>query len=257
MKITDYIPTDQLRPFIKAYRIIESQDELVNRVLPNTSFTIAFRLMGQIAYINDDNKTTLPTTTFSGLRKSVRLINYAPKTTALIVLFTATGVSAFFKQPLYELFEKSISLDNFFSYSEIAITAERLAESDSNELRIATIEQFFYSKLINYKTDELVTQAIATIHYQKGLLKIKDLADSLFISQDAFEKRFRKSTGATPKQFSSIVKMKTIIQQNSTLPSFLDIALENDFYDQAHFNKSFKLFTGQTPTDFFNAASYW
>ncbi len=80
MKISDYIPTELLKPFIKTYRIIESQDELVNRVLPNTSFAIAFRFRGQISYINDTEKSVLPVTTFSGLRKSLRLINYAPKT---------------------------------------------------------------------------------------------------------------------------------------------------------------------------------
>jgi len=257
MNIEEYIPTELLRPFIKAYRIIESHDELINRVVPNTSFAIAFRLKGQISYISGTHETTLPTTTFSGLRKSVRLINYAPKTAALIVLFKETGVPAFFKQPLHELFEESVSLDNFFSQSAIAVLEERLAETDSNKTRVAIIDQFFYSKMIYNKPDRFVSEAIAKIYSNDGMIKISELAESLFISQDAFEKRFRKVTGATPKQFSSIVKMKAIIQQKSVRPSFLDIALENGYYDQSHFNKDFKLFTGQTPTNFFKSASYW
>jgi methylphosphotriester-DNA--protein-cysteine methyltransferase len=102
-----------------------------------------------------------------------------------------------------------------------------------------------------------VSEAISKIYSNSGAMKISGLANSLFISQDAFEKRFRRVTGATPKQFSTIVKMKSIIQQKSIQASFLDIALENGYYDQAHFNKDFKLFTGQTPTDFFNSPSYW
>lgn len=257
MNIEEYIPTEILQPFIKAFRIIESQDDLINRVVPSTSFAIAIRLKGQIAYIQDNHKITLPTAIFSGLRKSARLINYAPETAALIVLFTATGVSAFFKQPLYELFEQSVPLNNFFSTSEISYIEERLAETNNNKKKIAIIEQFFYSKLIDNKPDKLVTQAITKIQLSNGLLKIKELANSLFISQDAFEKRFRKATGATPKQFASIVKMKTIILQKPASLSLLDIALENGYYDQAHFNKDFKLFTGQTPTVFFGSASYW
>lgn len=257
MKIAEYIPTDQLRPFIKAYKIIESQDELVNRVVPNTSFAIAFRFRGQISYINDTDKTTLPIATFSGLRKSVRLINYAPKTAALIVLFKETGVSAFFKQPLHELFEESVSLDNFFPQSEISIIEEGLAETENDQTKIAFIEQFLCSKLLCNKPDSLVSEAIAKIYSNNGMIRISELADDLYISQDAFEKRFRKITGATPKQFSSIVKMKSIIRQNPASSSFLDIALENGYYDQPHFNKDFKLFTGQTPTDFFKLTSYW
>ncbi|NBP68757.1 MAG: AraC family transcriptional regulator, partial [Cytophagia bacterium] len=39
--------------------------------------------------------------------------------------------------------------------------------------------------------------------------------------------------------------------------SFIDMALANNYYDQSHFNKDFKRFTGQMPTDFFKSASYW
>ena len=257
MNIEEYIPTELLRPFIKAYRIIESQDELINRVVPNTSFTIAFRLKGQISYISDTHKTTLPTSTFSGLRKSVRLINYAPETAALIVLFKETGVSAFFKQPLHELFEESVSLDNFFSHPEVVALEDRLAETSNNKTKIAVVEQFLYAKLLYHKPDRFVSEAIGKIYLNNGTLKISGLADGLFISQDAFEKRFRKITGATPKQFASIVRMKAVIRQKAASSSFLDIALENGYYDQSHFNKDFKLFTGQTPTGFFKSASYW
>lgn len=257
MNTEEYIPAALLRPFIKAYRIIESQNELINRVVPNTSFAIAFRSKGQISYISDTHKTTLPTSTFSGLRKSVRLINYAPETAALIVLFKETGVSAFFKQPLHELFEESVSLDNFFSHPEVAVLEERLAKTGNNKTKIAVVEQFLYSKLLFHKPDRLVSEAIGKIYLNNGTLKIRELADGLFISQDAFEKRFRKVTGATPKQFASIVKMKAAIRQKSASSSFLDIALENGYFDQSHFNKDFKLFTGQTPTDFFKSASYW
>jgi AraC-like DNA-binding protein len=257
MRTAAYIPTVQLRPFIKAYRIIESQEELVNRVLPNTSFAIAFRFKGQISYINGIDSIALPTATFSGLRKSVRLINYAPETGVIIVLFKETGVPAFFKQPLHELFEESVSLNNFFPQPEVSIIEERLAEAASNNARVAVVEQFLCSKLSYNKPDSLVSSAIAKIHLNNGMIRMDELAHGLYISQDAFEKRFRKMTGTTPKQFSSIVKMKAIIHQNPAPISFLDMALESGYCDQPHFNKDFKIFTGQTPTDFFRSASYW
>jgi len=51
MNIDTHIPTELLSPFFKTYLIIESQDELVNRVLPDTSLAIAFRYKGQVNYI--------------------------------------------------------------------------------------------------------------------------------------------------------------------------------------------------------------
>lgn len=252
-----YAPTAVLQPFIKAYKIIESEDELLNRVIPNTSFAIAFRFKGQIAYLDAAGKTVLPAAVFSGLRKSVRLINYASQTAALIVQFQETGLAAFFKQPLYELFEKSVALDHFIPQSELSRIEELLAEAENNRSRITIVEQFLYAKLLLHKPDQLVSEAIAKIYASNGVLKINELAKDLFISHDAFEKRFRKVVGASAKQFSSILKIKTIIDQNPNPCSFITTALESGYYDQPHFNKDFKLFTGQTPGYFFKSGLYW
>lgn len=257
MKFETHIPTELLRPFVKAYTIIESENGTLNRVVPSTSFALAFRFRGQISYLNDDNKAILPPAAFSGLRKSVRLINYAPRSAALIVLFRETGTSAFFKLPLHELFEQSISLDNFFPLAEISQVEERLAESGSNASKIAVIERFLLSKIICHTPDALVPEAISRIYAANGNIRMKESANSLYISQDAFEKRFRKIAGATPKQFSRIVKMNAVIRQHHIDTSFLDIAFENGYYDQSHFNKDFRIFTGQTPGDFFKSPSYW
>ncbi|HEY0679983.1 MAG TPA: helix-turn-helix domain-containing protein [Chitinophagaceae bacterium] len=257
MKVTEYIPTEQLTPFVKSYRIIESSGDVINRVLPGTSLAIAFRFKGQISYINNTAKIALPAATLSGLRKSVRLINYAPETAALVVLFKESGISAFIKHPVHELFEKSVSLECFFPKSEISTIEERLAEAGDHETRVSLMDQFLCSKLLDSKPDRIVTEAISRIYLSKGMIRMTDLAGSLFISQDALEKRFRKATGTTPKQFSFIVRVGTITRQSPASSSFLDMALDFGYYDQPHFNKDFRIFTGLTPTEFFKSASYW
>lgn len=257
MNITDYLPSEFLRPFIKTYKIIESNEELVNRVLPNTSLAIAFRFRGQINYITGHTKDRLPASAISGLRKSVRLINYLKDTSTIIVLFKDAGAQAFFKEPLHELFEESVPLENFIKKQELLVIEERLAEAQTNDERIDTIEQFFLTKLKYFKPDNLVSTALQKVYLTGGNIKIKELADSLYISTDAFEKRFRKSVGTSPKQFSSIVRLQSIIKYGRKSQHLTGLALDAGYFDQAHFNKDFKLFTGQTPTDFFKSSSYW
>ncbi len=257
MKIKEYLPTDPLRPYLKSYRLLQSHAEITNRVVPNTSFALAFRLKGKVSYIKEHNKMELPAITFSGLRQSVRLINYAPDTAVLVVLFRETAITQFFKQPLHTLFEQSIALDYFFPGSEIAELEERLAEVENILSKITVVEQFLLSKLLYRRPDPLVTAAIAKMYAVSGHMRIKEILNYFYISQDAFEKRFRKVTGATPKQFSNILRMNAAIRQKPPVCSFLDIALQNGYYDQAHFNKNFKIFTGQTPTEFYQATAYW
>ena len=257
MNIEAHIPTESLRPFIKTYLIIESQEELVNRVLPDTSLAIAFRFKGQVNYIIENDANALPTSAISGLRKSVRFINYLTDTSTILILFKEAGATAFFKEPLHELFEESVSLDNFITEQKVSNIEEQLAEAKSNQRRVAIIEEFLLSKLYSHNTDKLIINAIQKIHSTNGIVKIKELTDIFYISQDAFEKRFRKTVGTSPKQFASIIRMKSIINLKKPSENLADMIFDGEYFDQSHFNKDFKRFTGQTPTEFFKAPSFW
>src|SRR5437870_4855320 len=112
MNIDVHVPSAPLRPFIRSYRFIESMDDAVNRVLPETALAIAIRFKGQVNYVLDNGTEQLPASVISGLRSSVRLINYLPDTAAVIILFRETGAASFFKEPLHELFGGSVSLDH-------------------------------------------------------------------------------------------------------------------------------------------------
>ncbi|MEX6686339.1 helix-turn-helix transcriptional regulator [Danxiaibacter flavus] len=257
MLLNTYIPAPQLRPFIKSFLVIESSDDLVNRILPGTSMAIAFRYKGQVNYLKDDAYDHLPVSTITGLRKSVRLINYQKDSANIIVVFKEAGASAFFREPLNELFEESISLDNLIPRQEILDIEDRLATAFDTPQRIAIVEAFLSSKLKAQETDKLVQTAVEKIYNTAGIIRMKELADILYISKDAFEKRFRKTVGASPKLFSSVVRMNAAIHHHKPIHTMLDIALDAGYYDQAHFNKAFKLFTGQTPLDFFKSPPSW
>jgi len=257
MNIEEFTPVEILKPFIRAYRIIESDEETENRVLPNTSVAMAFRFRGRNHYNTGQGKIALPDMVFSGLRKSVRLINYSKDTATLIVLFKDTGAAAFFKEPFHELFEQSVALDSIIHPRELTPVGESLSEAKDNLQRVAVIEQFLLKRLNPYQQDDLILEAIRQINAARGFLKIKALSNTLYISNDAFEKRFRKITGSSPKQFASITRLSSIALQGSSR-RLLDTALDAGYYDQAHFNKDFKLFTGHTPAAFFKGAvPFW
>jgi AraC-like DNA-binding protein len=255
-----YIPTELLRPFIKTYLIVESLDveaNLVNKVMPDTSLVMSFRYKGQVKDgFGENKKKSLPSSAFSGLRKSVRIFSYSKNAGNILVLFKEARAAAFFKEPLHEIFDAIVSLDNFISHQSFSILEEQLVGAASNIQRIALIEKFLLSKLYDHKPDKLILTALQKIHSTNGAIKIKDLTGTLNISRDPFEKRFRRVVGTSPKQFSAIIRMGYIIssmQQEQTLTA---IALDAGYFDQPHFNRDFKQFTGQTPTDFFKIPSF-
>lgn len=257
MHIETHVPSDLLKPYIRHYLVIESADELVNRVLPGTAPVMAFRFKGRVNYLTGDKVDRTPAAAISGLRKSFRLINYTPGAGTVLVQFKEVGITAFFTQPLHELFEESISLDHFISRQTLADVEEQLAEATNNQQRIKLIETFLSAQLPGNQPDQLIAAAINKIHMGNGAVKIKELANTLYISHDAFEKRFRRAVGSSPKQFSSIVRMKAFINRSKQGQPLTRMALDAGYFDQAHFNKEFKIFTGQTPSLFFRSDSFW
>jgi len=250
MQIEAYIPTAALRPFILKYLVVESVDELTNRVLPDTSVVMVFRYKGTVSYLTGDSKMNVPSAAVSGLRRSVRLINYTSGTGNILVMFREACAAAFFNEPLHELFNESISLDNFAGPKNTSIIEAQLSEAKNNDEKIKLIEQFLLTRMRPHEPDKPILNAIENIKAMKGIVRIKDLAASFYISQDVFEKRFRKVVGTTPKQYAYTVRLRSIIEVGLR-QSFIQTALNAGYYDQAHFNKDFKQFTGQTPTDFF------
>jgi AraC-like DNA-binding protein len=257
MNIETYIPSPVLSPYIRRYRIIESSEERVNRILPDTSFTLALLFRGQVNYIKGGSSVRLPFPVISGLQKTARLINYINHSATVIIQFKETGPAAFFKLPLHELFEQSVSLGHFIPQTKISVIEEQLAEAQNNRQRITLVERFLLSLLAPGPSDAMVEAAVRSIYAAKGFLKVKELASHFCLSQDAFEKRFRKTAGTSPKQFSSIVRMKSVIGSMRQKQPLTDITFDNGFFDQPHFNKEFRLFTGQTPTEFLRSIPLW
>jgi AraC-like DNA-binding protein len=257
MKIERYLPKDVLKPFIRTFIIIESEGGMVSNILPDTSLVIAFRFRGSVVATADGQRQVLPPSVLSGIRRSSRSMAYAKGTANLLVVFHEAGAAAFFREPLHELSDMSLPLDMLMKNSQVAEMEERLAAADDNTQRICIIEQWLFSKLRNPAPDTLVQHAIQQIQLTHGAIRIKDLAGSLYISQDAFEKRFRRQAGVSPKQFSSIVRFRHLIDRYSGAASLTDAALSAGYFDQAHFIKDFKAFTGKTPHDFFREVVYW
>ncbi|MCF0064635.1 helix-turn-helix transcriptional regulator [Dyadobacter chenwenxiniae] len=249
-------PVSCLTPFVKAFVVVESADTFVNRLLPDTSLVAAFRLHGQVHYQEQDSHTRLPTYSISGLRKSFKIARYDKNSANILVQFKEGGAAAFFDLPIHELLEANVALDNFFKFSELMFLSEQLEAAYSIEGKVNVVQQFLTTKLRRQEPDLLIAHSIEKIKMAKGIISVKDLAESLYVSMDVFEKRFRKVIGTTPKQFANIVRMKTLIGHAPSTGLLLDSALDAGFFDHSHFIRNFKSFTGQTPTEFFNVAKH-
>jgi len=251
MKNLVILPSDILKPFIQSFVISETEQERTYKVLPGTDLVIGFQYKGRLHKIEDDRSALLAISGITGLADRSSTFHGSGKIGTVLVYFKEGGASQFFRQPLHELFRESVSLDNFMLRSELLLLEEELAEARSDDKRIFAVERFLVARMKNIEPDKLVLAALALIHKSKGNIRINELIGQLHISQSPLEKRFRQAVGTSPKKFASIVRLKNVIRNSDKVSSLTELGYEAGFYDQAHFIKEFKTFTGETPEKFF------
>jgi AraC-like DNA-binding protein len=252
MKTLTFLPCDILKPFVKSFVVSEVEKEGSYKVLPDTGLVIGFQYKGRLYRIEGNKSSALANAGITGLADVSRIFHNSDNIGTVLVFFREAGAYQFFRQPLHELFKESVSLDNFMLRSELLFLEEELAEAKTDDKRISAVERFLIARMKNSEPDKLVLAALALIHKTKGNIRISELMDQLHISQSPLEKRFRQVVGTSPKKFASIVRMKNAVQQYNSKSSLTELSHEAGFYDQAHFIKEFKTFTGETPEKFFS-----
>ncbi|HUC82100.1 MAG TPA: AraC family transcriptional regulator, partial [Flavisolibacter sp.] len=86
-----------------------------------------------------------------------------------------------------------------------------------------------------------------------GWLPVEKLASEANMSLKTFERKFTEQVGVRPKLYNRIVRFNKALamKRGSPSPHWTSIAHACGYFDQMHFIKDFKLFSGVTPTDFF------
>jgi len=250
MKFDKHFPTDKVNDYIKYYVVSENDVESEYKVFPSSGLVIGFQYKGQLSSIKDNTLHKLTSAGITGITDGYKIFKNSADIGTILVYFTEIGFAHFASHPANELFNLSLSLDDIFDKNVISQVEEKLLNATTDKQRIKIVEQFFLSQLKDIQTDKLIVEAVKLIYQSNGTIRGKELNEKLCISQSPFEKRFRKVVGTTPKKFTSIVRFNTVLDNLSKAKSLTEIYYENNFFDQAHFIKDFKHFTGQPPENF-------
>lgn len=250
MKFDQHFPTERLRSYIKYFVVSENELENEYKVFPSSGLVIGFQYKGKLANLKDGILSKLSSSGITGITDGYKIFKNSANIGTVLVFFTEIGFTHFASNPANELFNLSLSLDDIFDKNSVAEVEEKLALVNTDKLRISIVEKFLLSQLKDIETDKLIVEAVKLIYQTNGTIRIKELNEKLFISQSAFEKRFRKVVGTTAKKFASIVRFNTVLAHLKKTKTLTEICYENNFFDQAHFIKDFKQFTGDTPENF-------
>jgi len=169
----------------------------------------------------------------------------------LIVRFTSVGLYHLLRQPLETGMPEALcSIKDVWGDEGDGLTKSVGDEAHAPEMQIALIEAFLLKKAPafadrNYK----LSAAEKLILDSRGLLSVAALCDTLHVNYKWLERNFRRYLGITPKAYLGNIRFLhayfSLMKGNIEL---IDVALENGYYDQNHFIRDCRKYTGQVPS---------
>lgn len=139
-----------------------------------------------------------------------------------------------------------------FETHPILIQLKNIAISQhSFSEKVVMIEEWF---LKNFNLPTKTTKgehATQLIIEAKGNISSKQLENTVGITQRSLERYFKSHIGLSPKFYSRIIRFAhifSLVQKENV--DWADIIYQSGFYDQSHFIKNFKEFSGEDPSKY-------
>lgn len=169
--------------------------------------------------------------------------------------FYPYGFSNFITTALKELENKETPIAQLFDAATATALEQAIIAAGSSEERIEIIEKFLLDMLNEEAViDRIVKKAIDTLLSTNGSKPIKAILQEDPSKRRQLERKFIKQVGLSPKQLGKVIRLqaalKTLLSEKGE--TLTQIAYDSDYYDQAHFIKDFREFTGINPKEFLN-----
>ena len=249
-------PAADLASVVRVFVHAQIRNAHTQLLLPETGIVIAIRFGGAAEFVDGSQPRRVPLAAVSGLTSVARRLQVTGSGGVVLVLFRELGAARVFASPLHEVHGATLALADLAPPRAVERLEDRFHAADDVGDRIAIVECFLRARLDPQWSDPLVGAAVRAIRDQPGAVRIASLARAMGISQDRFEKRFRRMVGASPKQFASILRFRRVLVGHQTGMRLAQLAHDLGYCDQSHLTRDFRAVTGVSPGEFLRTAEY-
>jgi AraC-like DNA-binding protein len=257
MKPEIFEPNSELADFVKCYWTLESAKENTpskNTIVPDGTMKLIFHYGDTYKHHPSKGECiVLPKCFLIGQLTRPYVVEPIGVTGSFVVRFHPNGFLPFTTIPLKEMENTAVPLNKLFGKEGDEI-GNKILNAKSTFERINLIEAFLLRRLTDKKTiDNMVQSTIETILDANGQFSVNEHSMQNNINRRHLTRKFSTAIGLSPKQLAKTIRIQATLKQllSEKVTKLTDLAYENEYFDQAHFIKDFKEFTGLTPKEFY------
>lgn len=245
------LPAPDLQRYVESYWIVQDDDPTVvhQKIIPDGFPEVIFHF-GDTYRINisgtwmEQSRSLL-----AGQIKKHFFLENTGRSDMIGIKFQPSAIALLFQVPMDAFTDKVVDLeealgDKAASWKAIAFSHE------APEKKIEALEHFIRDAVKQVKAETpLIDTCLQEIFSSHGMCSVSDLAQKAGVSERYLEQQFKKQVGLSPKFYARIIRFSRIFQLvQEENPVWSDLVYGAGFYDQSHFIRNFKSFTGEDPS---------
>jgi len=241
-----------LRSLVECIWIVEGYDTSYQKILPDGYTELIFHFGDPYKRIDDTNHNEIQSRSIAA-GQLLRPIHLQPNghSGVIGIKFKPVGLWQLFGWNMQHLTHETTPLDALLKNKTDSLT-EKLQLAKNHRERIALIEKFLLDQLALAKKRNGIDHIVEEIHSRGGQINVRQLAQKHKISERTLERSFNEQVGLSAKLYSRVVRFTQVfklIQQPELTKA--EATYLCGYFDQSHFNKEFKTFSGDDPCTYF------
>jgi len=212
-----------------------------DRVLPDGRFHLMLNLEAGVGAV-------------AGLRSHYVVVDAAPVSSVMGVVFHPGAARAFFAPPALDFRDRAVRLDLVWDRASEAQLLDRLRETDAADTRLCIVETALIERMQKFGRQQLpihpgVHYALHAFANAPDIRTVADVSREVGWSRRWFTQAFAANVGMTPKRYCRLLRFQNVVRQIAAQESvnWAELALAGGFCDQAHLVHEFRAFSGFSP----------
>jgi AraC-like DNA-binding protein len=189
----------------------------------------------------------------AGLHDVHVFTEYAGAQMGFQVNFTLLGAYRFLNIAMSDIANRVLDLGDLLGDAEADLLADSLQDAGGWPARFEAMDRFLLQRLRGGRPmSPDVAWALKTLQGTRGARSIGALSRDLSCSRKTLIQRFHAQVGLAPKAVASILRFSHAVERIRAADeeSWADLAVSCGYYDQAHFNRDFRRYSGRAPREF-------
>jgi AraC-like DNA-binding protein len=246
-------PAEELKSVIECYWIIEDDDTTPQqqKIIPDGFNEIIFHYRSPYRInLGGDWEDQSLSLLAGQIRKHFFLENTGASG-IIGIKVKPTALTHLFGLVMHRFTDRAVDLASVPALQPILIQ-EQLRDAAGHGERIVLLNDLFKKIVLEKKyITTAADHAIELIFANHGMIPVSTITQTVGIGERQLENLFKKYIGLSPKFFMRIIRFNYIfklVQDNNQ--SWSGLAYEASYFDQSHFIRNFRDFTGENPSDY-------